>query len=286
MIRITRMGTSAGMAGGKSSRPELWTVCGFSSSGRAVAGPPRPPLASPTARTPRRMRGHGQSIAVPRGLRRVARHPTVRAVVLDESLKVGQQRPELPISLQRMCSIAHRRLAARMRQGRCPALGDWVRLKIHADDGNRLVALVVASIAEGVAARMTSMPAATNWAARAGNCSYLSGRSGARIQRGSSVQARTPVLGDPRGTPSWSVCFELPRYPTRGVFVETWALARQRGTRSPRTKVAMNSRLLSFTGESVGGREGTGQGSGCRLTMRATKRPVSPHTNVRRFVTG
>lgn len=40
--------------------------------------------------------GHGQLIAVRRGLRGVARHPAVQAVVVDESLKVGQQRHASP----------------------------------------------------------------------------------------------------------------------------------------------------------------------------------------------
>jgi hypothetical protein len=45
-----------------------------------------PPLEHHAARA-----GHGQAIAVRRGLRRVARHPTVRAVISDELLKVGEQ---------------------------------------------------------------------------------------------------------------------------------------------------------------------------------------------------
>jgi len=45
-----------------------------------------PPLEHDAARA-----GHDQPIAVPRGLRRVARHLAVRTMGLDESLKVGPQ---------------------------------------------------------------------------------------------------------------------------------------------------------------------------------------------------
>jgi hypothetical protein len=44
-----------------------------------------------------------QSVAAWRGFGRVARHPAVRALVVDESLKVGQQSHAQPISLQRLC---------------------------------------------------------------------------------------------------------------------------------------------------------------------------------------
>jgi len=45
-----------------------------------------PPLEHHAARA-----GHGQQLAVPRGLRRVGRQPTMRAVVAGERLKVGEQ---------------------------------------------------------------------------------------------------------------------------------------------------------------------------------------------------
>src|SRR5262245_26130805 len=79
---------------------------------------------------------HGQQVAVPRGLGRVARHPAVRAVGADELLKVGEQSHGLPISLQRVCTrrtrlmrsqgcqwrAVHRRMAGVGRVGRAPAI--------------------------------------------------------------------------------------------------------------------------------------------------------------------
>src|SRR5262245_41127319 len=79
------------LTGRESSRPELLAVSDSVQRGESeqvgVSVLRRhPPLEREAARA-----GHGQSIAVPRGLRRVARHPAVRAVVVDESLKVAQQ---------------------------------------------------------------------------------------------------------------------------------------------------------------------------------------------------
>src|SRR5262249_62325418 len=80
--------------GGNQPPVGVWSTGGP----RRRPSPPPPAVTSPLEPPPPRARPP-QPVPIPRGRRRVACHPAVRAVVADERLKVGQQGSWAPISL-------------------------------------------------------------------------------------------------------------------------------------------------------------------------------------------